>query len=252
MAIANAGLPTNRPYVAAAIAPAVSPWCNTKRNPAAVAAPITSRFGPPPGTPNTVSAPSRRTAAIRASAVFMLHIIDDSPRRLKHLVTRHHSEHTSVDDGGLPADAMPAVQDMVLAVLLDDSPCSRGPARRRRGSPASWSPSTPRRSARSRRSPERRAALFGDGQVLPAALRTEMTNVDNAYSQADVADLLAGLQGTVCITLASGAGGGRSCLNERSALLRCHGSGGGALTPSSHGRSETPRLPSVCCPSVER
>ena len=35
----------------------VSPWVSTKRRPASPTAPTTSRFGPPPGKPNTTSAP---------------------------------------------------------------------------------------------------------------------------------------------------------------------------------------------------
>ena len=50
------------------IAAAVSVWASTKRSPAAAAAPTTSRFGPPPGTPNITRVPAPASAATIAAA----------------------------------------------------------------------------------------------------------------------------------------------------------------------------------------
>ena len=50
------------------MAAAVSPWVRTKRHPAASAAPTTSRFGPPPGTPNMTRVPAAARAATIAAA----------------------------------------------------------------------------------------------------------------------------------------------------------------------------------------
>src|SRR4051795_10899044 len=46
----------------------VSPCVSTNRRPASTAAPTTSRFGPPPGNPNTMSAPRVRTPFARICA----------------------------------------------------------------------------------------------------------------------------------------------------------------------------------------
>ena len=62
------GTPVRSALVAAMIVAAVSPWASTNRSPAASAAPITSRLGPPPGTPNISRVPARTSAATIASA----------------------------------------------------------------------------------------------------------------------------------------------------------------------------------------
>ena len=49
------------------ITAAVSPRARTKRSPAAVAAPTTSRLGPPPGTPNISRVPASASADTIAS-----------------------------------------------------------------------------------------------------------------------------------------------------------------------------------------
>ena len=50
------------------ITAAVSVWVSTKRSPAAAAAPTTSRFGPPPGTPNITRVPVAASAVTIAEA----------------------------------------------------------------------------------------------------------------------------------------------------------------------------------------
>ena len=50
------------------MAAAVSVCVSTKRSPAAAAAPTTSRFGPPPGTPNMTRVPARASAVTIAVA----------------------------------------------------------------------------------------------------------------------------------------------------------------------------------------
>ncbi len=62
------GVPVRSAQVAAMIVAAVSPWARTKRIPAAAAAPTTSRFGPPPGTPNISRVPALASAPTIASA----------------------------------------------------------------------------------------------------------------------------------------------------------------------------------------
>src|SRR5215475_10635286 len=62
------GAPVRSAQVAAMIVAAVSPWARTKGIPAAAAAPTTSRFGPPPGTPNISRVPAPASAATIASA----------------------------------------------------------------------------------------------------------------------------------------------------------------------------------------
>jgi len=62
------GMPVRSALVAAMMAAAVSPRARTKRSPASVAAPTTSRFGPPPGTPNISRVPARASAPAIASA----------------------------------------------------------------------------------------------------------------------------------------------------------------------------------------
>src|SRR5215469_14462578 len=52
------GVPVRSAQVAAMIVAAVSPWARTKRRPASAAAPTTSRFGPPPGRPNSSRVPA--------------------------------------------------------------------------------------------------------------------------------------------------------------------------------------------------
>ncbi len=62
------GVPVRSAQVAAMIVAAVSPRARTKRSPAAAAAPTTSRFGPPPGTPNISRVPALASAPAIASA----------------------------------------------------------------------------------------------------------------------------------------------------------------------------------------
>src|SRR4051794_40280412 len=47
---------------------AVSPWARTNGIPAAAPAPTFSRFGPPPGRPNSRSTPARASSPIRSRA----------------------------------------------------------------------------------------------------------------------------------------------------------------------------------------
>ena len=62
------GVPVRSALVAAMMAAAVSVWVRTKRSPAVSAAPTTSRFGPPPGTPNKTRVPALARAATIAVA----------------------------------------------------------------------------------------------------------------------------------------------------------------------------------------
>ena len=62
------GAPVRSALVAAMIVAAVSPCARTKRSPAASAAPTTSRFGPPPGTPKISRVPAPASAATIAPA----------------------------------------------------------------------------------------------------------------------------------------------------------------------------------------
>src|SRR5215831_13014729 len=62
------GAPVRSAQVAAMIVAAVSPWPRTKRRPASAAAPTTSRFGPPPGRPNSSRVPAADSAPAIAAA----------------------------------------------------------------------------------------------------------------------------------------------------------------------------------------
>ena len=62
------GAPVRSALVAAMMAAAVSVCVSTNRRPAAAAAPTTSRFGPPPGTPNMTRVPARASAVTIAVA----------------------------------------------------------------------------------------------------------------------------------------------------------------------------------------
>ena len=61
--------PLNSAVTPAMIAAAVSVWVSTNRQPDASAAPTTSRFDPPPGTPKTVSTPCDRNEPISCRAM---------------------------------------------------------------------------------------------------------------------------------------------------------------------------------------
>ena len=61
--------PVRSAQVAAMIVAAVSPWARTNGSPLAAAAPTTSRFGPPPGIPNSSRVPAAHSASTMAAAV---------------------------------------------------------------------------------------------------------------------------------------------------------------------------------------
>src|SRR5216683_4336691 len=63
------GAPVRSAQVAAMIVAAVSPWARTNRSPLAAAAPTTSRFGPPPGIPNSSRVPAADSAPTMAAAL---------------------------------------------------------------------------------------------------------------------------------------------------------------------------------------